>query len=255
MVEVIAVANQKGGVGKTTTVINLGTSLASLERKVLIIDFDPQGNATSGLGIDKNSLQGDIYDIITGKIPVEEIAIQKHLECLHIIPATMDLAGFDVELSNYDNREFVLKSYMEKFTNNYDYCLIDCPPSLSLLTLNALVFAHSVIIPVQCEFFSLEGVAQLLNTIDIIRKNFNPALKIKGILMTMHDRRTNLSYQVIEEAKKYFGKYLFNSIITRSIRLSESPSHGKPIMLYDIRSVCSEQYLNLAEEITNYGKL
>ncbi len=254
MVEVIAVANQKGGVGKTTTTINLGTSLASFEKRVLIIDFDPQGNTTSGLGIDKNSLNNDIYDVIAKKTPAEKAVIKKHLDSLHIIPATMDLAGFDVEYSDYENREYILKSYMNEFAGNYDYCLIDCPPSLSLLTLNSLVFAHSVIIPVQCEFFSLEGVAQLLTTIDIIKKNFNPDLKIKGILMTMHDRRTNLSTQVLEEAKKYFGKYIFNTTISRSVRLGESPSHGKPIMLYDIRSVGSEQYLKLAEEIVVNGK-
>lgn len=255
MVEIIAIANQKGGVGKTTTTINLGASLASYEKKVLIIDFDPQGNATSGMGLEKNSIQADIYDLITNNAKPEDIIHQKHLEHLFIIPATsMDLAGFNVELANYENREYLLKSYLEEFCKSYDYCLIDCPPSLSLLTVNALVFAHSVIIPVQCEFFSLEGVTQLFDIVEKIKKNFNHNLKTKGILMTMHDKRTNLSYQVIEEARQFFGKMLFKTIISRSIRLSESPSHGKPIILYDIRSVCAEQYLKLAEEIISNEK-
>ncbi|WP_163655332.1 ParA family protein [Listeria sp. PSOL-1] len=253
MSKVIALANQKGGVGKTTSSVNLSASLAFEGKKVLLIDIDPQGNASSGVGINKGEIDRCIYDILVDDVEIKEVLQKTDLDSLDIVPATIQLAGAEVELVPAISREVRLKKAIEAIKDEYDYIIIDCPPSLGLLTLNALTASDSVLIPVQCEYYALEGLSQLLNTIRIVQKHLNSDLKIEGVLLTMLDARTNLGIQVIEEVKKYFQNKVFNTIIPRNIRLSEAPSHGKPILLYDVKSKGAEVYLELAKEVISHG--
>jgi chromosome partitioning protein len=254
MSRVIAIANQKGGVGKTTTAINLGAGLAVAEKRTLIIDMDPQGNATSGLGIDRASIENSIYDVIVGDAEVDDaIRTKVHFPFLDVIPSSQDLVGAEVELVGRGERETVLRSAVQKVRDRYDYILVDCPPSLGLLTVNTLTAADAVLIPIQCEFYALEGLSQLLNTIRLVQQNLNPGLQVEGVLLTMFDNRLNLSRQVAEEAKEYFGSRVFNAVIPRNVRLAEAPSFGKPIVLYDILSVGAQSYLSLANEIIAHG--
>jgi chromosome partitioning protein len=247
---IIAIANQKGGVGKTTTAINLGACLAAAEKKTLIIDIDPQGNATSGLGVAREDLEQTIYDVLVEEIPLADAIISRvHFPYLDVVPATRDLVGVEVELVSRAGRESVLRRAVEAVRDRYEYILIDAPPSLGLLTLNTLAAADAVLIPIQCEFYALEGLSQLLNTVRIVQRNLNPRLQIEGVLMTMYDQRLNLSKQVAEEAKEYFGGKVYTTVIPRNVRIAEAPSFGKPIILYDILSVGAKHYLALAREV------
>lgn len=250
MSRVIAIANQKGGVGKTTTAINLGASLAVAEMHTLIVDIDPQGNATSGLGLDTREERATIYDVLMGEATAEEAATTAvHFPFLDLIPSTRDLVGAEIELVQTPRRETVLRRALEPLRERYDYILVDCPPSLGLLTLNTLTAADSVLIPIQCEFYALEGLSQLLNTIRLVQKGLNPGLDIEGVLLTMFDRRLNLSRQVAAEAREYFGGKVYRSAIPRNVRLAEAPSFGQPIVLYDVLSQGAQAYLALAKEI------
>lgn len=249
----IALANQKGGVGKTTSSVNLSSSLAFLGKKVLLVDIDPQGNASSGVGVNKGEIEHCIYDVLVDDVAIQDVLQNTDLDNLNVIPATIQLAGAEVELVPAISREIRLKKAIDSIRDDYDYVIIDCPPSLGLLTLNALTAADSVLIPVQCEYYALEGLSQLLNTIRIVQKHLNEDLQIEGVLLTMLDARTNLGIQVIEEVKKYFQNKVFNTIIPRNVRLSEAPSHGKPILLYDAKSKGAEVYLELAKEVVAHG--
>lgn len=249
MVKVIAIANQKGGVGKTTTAVNLAACLAACDRKVLLIDSDPQGNATSGLGFDKRDIKKCIYDNLINDLPMQETIHKTAYENLDLVPATIQLAGAEIELVSLMNREGRLKISLERVKHKYDYVLIDCPPSLGLLTINALTAASSVIIPIQCEFYALEGVSMLMNTIQLVQRNLNPALKLEGVVMTMFDSRTNLSQDVVAEVKKYFNTKMYQTIIPRNVRLSEAPSHGQPVIDYDNKSRGAQVYTELAKEV------
>ncbi|WP_420127183.1 ParA family protein [Longimicrobium sp.] len=250
MSRIIAIANQKGGVGKTTTAINLGACLAVAEKKTLVIDMDPQGNATSGLGVDKDEVERSIYDVLIDGMPaVESVINEVHFPYLDVLPATRDLVGAEVELVNRKSRENILRDALAGVRDEYEYVLIDCPPSLGLLTLNTLAAADSVLIPIQCEFYALEGLSQLLNTVTIVQKNLNPRLQIEGVLLTMYDGRLNLSRQVAEEAKEYFGPKVYRTTIPRNVRIAEAPSFGKPIVLYDVMSIGAKSYLSLAKEV------
>ncbi|MEG7791821.1 AAA family ATPase [Listeria monocytogenes] len=253
MSKVIALANQKGGVGKTTSSVNLSSSLAFLGEKVLLVDIDPQGNASSGVGVNKGEIEHCIYDVLVDDVAIQDVLQKTDLDNLNVIPATIQLAGAEVELVPAISREIRLKKAIDSIRDDYDYVIIDCPPSLGLLTLNALTAADSVLIPVQCEYYALEGLSQLLNTIRIVQKHLNEDLQIEGVLLTMLDARTNLGIQVIEEVKKYFQNKVFNTIIPRNVRLSEAPSHGKPILLYDAKSKGAEVYLELAKEVVAHG--
>ncbi|KMT62169.1 Sporulation initiation inhibitor protein soj [Paenilisteria newyorkensis] len=249
----IALANQKGGVGKTTTSVNLSSSLAFLGKKVLLVDIDPQGNASSGVGINKGEIEHCIYDVLVDDVALKDVIKPTAMEALKVVPATIQLAGAEVELVPAISREIRLKKAIDSVRDDYDYVIIDCPPSLGLLTLNALTASDTVLIPVQCEYYALEGLSQLLNTIRIVQKHLNEDLQIEGVLLTMLDARTNLGIQVIDEVKKYFQNKVFETIIPRNIRLSEAPSHGKPIILYDDKSRGSEVYVDLAKEVIAHG--
>ena len=247
MGRIISIANQKGGVGKTTTAINLSTVLAKRNKKTLLIDMDPQGNATSGVGIEKN-LEKSIYNVLIEENSIEEAILKTNIKNLDICPSTINLAGAEVELVSMMSREMRLKEKLENIKNNYDYILIDCPPSLGLITLNAFTASNSVLIPVQCEYYALEGLGQLLNTINLVKKHLNKNIEIEGALLTMYDARTNLSNQVVKEVKKYFDDKVYKTVIPRNVRLSEAPSYGMPITEYDSRSKGSKMYEKLAKE-------
>ncbi len=249
MVKVIAIANQKGGVGKTTTAVNLAACLAALGRRTLLIDADPQGNATSGFGFDKRDLKQCVYDNLINDLPMSATIRPTAYANLELVPATIQLAGAEIELVSLMNREGRLKNSLERVKHNYDYVLIDCPPSLGLLTINALTAAISVIIPIQCEFYALEGVTMLMNTIQLVQRNLNPALKLEGVVMTMFDSRTNLAQDVVDEVKKYFNTKMYRTIIPRNVRLSEAPSHGQPVIAYDAKSKGAQVYMELAREV------
>ena len=254
MGKIISITNQKGGVGKTTTAINISASLAVAEKKVLLVDMDPQGNATSGCGIDKRSLKTTIYDAMIGGMGLKEIIVPTDLRYFQVIPAGIDLIGAEIELIEVEKREFVLRQVLEPLRDDFNFIILDCPPSLGLLTINALTAADSVIIPVQCEFFALEGLSQVLRTIELVRKSLNSALDIEGILLTMFDSRNNLSHQVAQEIKDHFKDKVFNSTIPRNVALGEAPSHGKPIITYNINSRGAQSYLGLALEVMKNDK-
>lgn len=254
MGRIIAIANQKGGVAKTTTAINLGAGLSLLGKKVLIVDLDAQGNATSGLGIDREAVTHCIYDVMINDAPAKSVIIQTSVENLEVIPSTIQLAGAEIELVTAVARENKLKKALDKLRDKYDYIYLDCPPSLGLLTINALTAADGILIPVQCEYYALEGLGQLMKTIQLVQKHLNKDLIIEGILLTMFDARTNLAIQVVDEVKNHFKGKVYSSIIPRNVRLSEAPSHGKPIMLYDSKSRGSEVYQDLAKEVVENEK-
>ena len=248
MGKVISIANQKGGVGKTTTSVNISTILAKKGKKVLLIDTDPQGNATSGLGIEKN-FENSVYDVIIGDIKVEDAILETEIKNLKICPSNINLAGAEVELVSMISREYRLKEKLEEVKEKFDYIIIDCPPSLGLITLNAFTSSNSVLIPVQCEYYALEGLGQLINTIELVKKHLNKELEIEGAVLTMYDARTNLSIQVVKEVKNYFGEKVYKTVIPRNVRLSEAPSFGMPITIYDPRSKGAKCYDKLVKEI------
>ena len=249
MGRIIAIVNQKGGVGKTTTTVNLSACLAQAGKKVLVVDADPQGNTTSGLGIDKNNLKYSTYTLLMGSSYIEETIVSTRIDGLRLIPANIDLVGAEIELSTNERREYILKKILNNCNNFYDYILIDCPPSLNILTINALTAANTVLVPIQCEYYALEGLTQLLHTIDLVKKSLNQFLVIEGIVFTMFDSRANLSAQVVDEVKRHLDPSVYKSIVPRNVRLAEAPSHGLPITLYDPKSKGAESYELLAQEV------
>ncbi|MFZ5823770.1 MAG: ParA family protein [Bacillota bacterium] len=252
MGRIIAVANQKGGVGKTTTAVNLSACLAELGMRVLLVDIDPQGNATSGLGIDRKTVRASVYDVLLDEMSPLEAMIEAKVPGLAVVPATIDLAGAEIELVPRISRENRLKKALHPFRDQFDFILMDCPPSLGLLTINALTAADSILIPIQCEYYALEGLTQLMDTFKLVREALNPSLEVEGVLLTMFDGRTNLSIQVVEDVKRFFKGKVYRSIITRNVRLSEAPSHGVPISMYDPRSKGAEAYMELAREVIEH---
>ena len=254
MGKVIAVANQKGGVGKTTTTINLAAALAVHGKKVLIIDTDPQGNATSGFGVDKNDLENTLYELMLGECSVKDCLLEEVVKNVSIIPANVNLAGAEIELIGVEEKEYILKKHIETIKKDYDYIIIDCPPSLNVLTINSMTTADSVLVPIQCEFYALEGLSQLIHTINLVRDRLNPDLTIQGVVFTMYDARTNLSAQVVDNVKSNLKQRIYNTLIPRNVRLAEAPSYGMPITLYDPKSAGAEAYMKLAEEVIKSEK-
>lgn len=254
MGRIIAIANQKGGVGKTTTAINLSASLASLGKKVLAIDMDPQGNMSSGLGVDKNEVEKTVYNLIIGNIGIEECIYEEVIENLDVLPSNIDLSAAEIELIGVDNKEYILRDEVNKVKEKYDFIIIDCPPALSMLTINAMTTSDSVLVPIQCEYYALEGLSQLIHTIELVQERLNPELEIEGVVFTMYDARTNLSLQVVENVKDNLNQNIYKTIIPRNVRLAEAPSYGMPINLYDPKSKGTESYLLLAEEVINKGE-
>ncbi len=254
MSRIIAITNQKGGVGKTTTVINLAACLAEAGKKVLAVDMDPQGNSSSGLGLQKDKLKNTVYELMIGSAEIEDCLYESSMKGLSLLPSTVHLAGAEVELIGVADSQFVLKKQLDKLRESYDYIMIDCPPSLNLLTINALAASDTVLVPIQCEYYALEGLSQLLYTIGLVQKGLNPGLEIEGVVFTMYDVRTNLSLQVVENVKQHLKQNIYKTIIPRNVRLAEAPSHGLPIILYDSRSTGAESYRQLAGEVIRYGK-
>ncbi len=250
---IISIANQKGGVGKSTTAINLSSCLGEMGKKVLTIDMDPQGNTTSGMGIEKNDQENTIYELLLNECSVEDCIIDLEFEGLSLIPSNVNLAGAEIELIGIENKEFILKNELEKIRDTYDFIIIDCPPSLNMLTINAMTTSDTVLVPIQCEYYALEGLTQLMHTIDLVSERLNPDLEMEGVVFTMYDARTNLSLQVVENVKRNLNQNIYKTIIPRNVRLAEAPSHGLPINYYDSRSTGSESYKLLAEEVINRG--
>ena len=254
MGRIIAIANQKGGVGKTTTSINLAAALAELGKKVLLIDTDPQGNATSGFGIEKNEIENTIYELILEECSIRDCIIEEVIPNVSIIPSNVNLAAAEIELIGVDRKEYILKNAVDFVNYKYDYIIIDCPPSLNMLTINSMTTANSVLVPIQCEYYALEGLSQLIHTINLVKARLNPELEIEGVVFTMYDARTNLSLQVVENVKDNLNQTIYKTIIPRNIRLAEAPSHGLPINLYDPKSAGAESYMMLAEEVIHKGE-
>lgn len=254
MGRIIAIANQKGGVGKTTTAINLSSCLASEGKKVLSIDLDPQGNMTSGLGVDKDGVEKTVYDMIIGGAGIEECIVKEAIENLDILPSNIDLSAAEIELIGVENKEYIIKGEVDKVKDEYDFIIIDCPPALSMLTINAMTTASSVLVPIQCEYYALEGLSQLIHTIELVQERLNASLEIEGVVFTMYDARTNLSLQVVENVKDNLNQTIYKTIIPRNVRLAEAPSYGMPINLYDPRSAGAEAYKLLAQEVIHKGE-
>ena len=254
MGRIIAIANQKGGVGKTTTAINLSASLASLGKKVLALDLDPQGNMTSGLGVDKDEVENSVYDLIIGEAEIEECICKEVIENLDVLPSNINLSASEIELIGIDDKEYIIKNAMKAVKENYDFIIIDCPPALSMLTINAMTTANSVLVPIQCEYYALEGLSQLIHTINLVQERLNPELYIEGVVFTMYDARTNLSLQVVENVKDNLEQTIYKTIIPRNIRLAEAPSYGMPINKYDPKSAGAESYMRLADEVIHKGE-
>lgn len=254
MGRIIAISNQKGGVGKSTTAINLSACLAEMNQQVLLIDIDPQGNSTSGLGIDKDSQEKTVYELLIGQCSVEEVIKKDVFENLDLIASNINLSGAEIDLIGIDDREYILKQQVETIKDKYDYIIMDCPPSLTMLTINAMTAADTILVPIQCEYYALEGLSQLMHTISLVKKRLNPALEMEGVVFTMYDARTNLSLQVVENVKSNLKQAIYKTIIPRNVRLAEAPSHGLPINLYDSKSPGAESYRLLAEEVMNRGK-
>lgn len=254
MGKTIAIANQKGGVGKTTTSINLSASLAAKEKKVLVIDTDPQGNTTSGFGVEKNDLDNTVYELMLSECSIKECILKDVIDGVSIIPSNVNLAAAEIELIGVDRKEYILKREVEWIKDSFDYIIIDCPPSLSMLTINAMTTADTVLVPIQCEYYALEGLSQLIHTINLVKERLNPDLDIEGVVFTMYDSRTNLSMQVVENVKSNLSQKVFQTLIPRNIRLAEAPSYGMPINAYDPKSAGAEAYMQLAEEVINGGK-
>ena len=254
MERTIVVANQKGGVGKTTTAINLAASLAELNQKILVIDMDPQGNTTSGLGVDKDGVENTVYEMMLGECSIEDAIVKSEYDNLDVLPSNINLAAAEIELVGIEEKEYILKKETDKVKEKYEFILIDCPPSLSMLTINAMCAANTVLVPIQCEYYALEGLSQLIHTIDLVRDRLTPELEIEGVVFTMYDARTNLSLQVVENVKNNLNQNIYKTIIPRNVRLAEAPSHGMPITSYDSKSSGAESYRRLAEEVIHRGE-